>query len=95
MNLSLCFVVLDNEFQKTEFLANDSECGTSCAGGGWWMDGCDLSACLNGLYFHDDYTDAQADGMSNGIFYKSFHDKYYSLKKTTMMMREAIEWPKT
>ena len=96
MHFCVCFVVLEEEIDKANFKANDTGgCSTSCGGGGWWMNTCDIDSCLNGLYFHDDFTDARAGGMPNGIFYKSFHQSaYYSLKKTTMMMRETIDWPK-
>ena len=81
-----------------EFLANDSVCGPThfCGGGGWWMrEYCDPNACLNGHYYHyhEDYANTYYDGGSvpHGMYHiTSDHWIDYSLKKTTMMIRDEI-----
>ncbi|KAK6493328.1 fibrinogen gamma chain [Huso huso] len=67
---------------------NDKYLG-NCAqqdGSGWWMNKCH-AAHLNGKYYQRGvYTaeDAQPSGYDNGIIWVTWHDRWYSLKETTM-----------
>ncbi|XP_041838030.1 fibrinogen gamma chain [Melanotaenia boesemani] len=78
-----------NGMQFSTFDKDNDKFDGNCAeqdGSGWWMNRCH-AAHLNGKYYQGGrYTEKDAGefGYDNGITWLTWHDRWYSLKETTM-----------
>nr|XP_061792102.1 fibrinogen gamma chain-like [Nerophis lumbriciformis] len=78
-----------NGMQFSTFDKDNDKYDGNCAqqdGSGWWMNRCH-AAHLNGKYYQGGvYTakDAGEFGFDNGVIWVTWHDRWYSLKETTM-----------
>uniref|UniRef100_A0A8C6S7R9 Fibrinogen gamma chain n=2 Tax=Neogobius melanostomus TaxID=47308 RepID=A0A8C6S7R9_9GOBI len=54
-------------------------------GSGWWMNRCH-AAHLNGKYYQGGTYTAKDAGFDNGIIWVTWHNRFYSLKETTMKL---------
>ncbi|KAM9818454.1 fibrinogen gamma chain [Syngnathus typhle] len=78
-----------NGMQFSTFDKDNDKYEGNCAqqdGSGWWMNRCH-AAHLNGKYYQGGrYTEKDAGdyGYDNGIIWVTWHNRWYSLKETTM-----------
>lgn len=85
------FYTSHNGMQFSTFDKDNDKYDGNCAlqdGSGWWMNRCH-AAHLNGKYYQGGrYTakDAGEFGFDNGIIWVTWHDRWYSLKETTMKL---------
>ncbi|KAF7659582.1 hypothetical protein LDENG_00296460 [Lucifuga dentata] len=83
------FYTSHNGMQFSTFDKDNDKYAGNCAlqdGSGWWMNRCH-AAHLNGRYYQGGrYTakDAGEHGFDNGIIWVTWHNRWYSLKETTM-----------
>ncbi|KAM3623282.1 uncharacterized protein V6R79_009585 [Siganus canaliculatus] len=83
------FYTVHNGMQFSTSDSDNDKYDGNCAqqdGSGWWMNRCH-AAHLNGKYYQGGrYTvkDAGEYGFDNGIIWVTWHDRWYSLKETTM-----------
>uniref|UniRef100_H2LW76 Fibrinogen C-terminal domain-containing protein n=2 Tax=Oryzias latipes TaxID=8090 RepID=H2LW76_ORYLA len=83
------FYTSHNGMQFSTFDKDNDKYDGNCAqqdGSGWWMNRCH-AAHLTGKYYQGGrYTekDAGEHGYDNGITWLTWHDRWYSLKETTM-----------
>ncbi|XP_034744467.1 fibrinogen gamma chain [Etheostoma cragini] len=83
------FYTSHNGMQFSTFDKDNDKYDGNCAaqdGSGWWMNRCH-AAHLNGKYYQGGaYTEKDAGefGYDNGIIWVTWHDRWYSLKETTM-----------
>ncbi|KAM3864773.1 fibrinogen gamma chain [Diretmus argenteus] len=83
------FFTSHNGQQFSTFDKDNDKFDGNCAlqdGSGWWMNRCH-AAHLNGKYYAGGkYTekDAGEHGYDNGIIWVTWHNRWYSLKETTM-----------
>ncbi|XP_031719179.1 fibrinogen gamma chain [Anarrhichthys ocellatus] len=83
------FYTSHNGMQFSTFDKDNDKYAGNCAqqdGSGWWMNRCH-AAHLNGKYYPGGrYTakDAGEFGYDNGIIWVTWHNRWYSLKETTM-----------
>ncbi|XP_069545870.1 fibrinogen gamma chain [Brachyistius frenatus] len=83
------FYTLHNGMQFSTFDKDNDKYDGNCAlqdGSGWWMNRCH-AAHLNGKYYQGGrYTEKDAGefGYDNGIIWVTWHNRWYSLKETTM-----------
>ncbi|XP_074554538.1 fibrinogen gamma chain [Halichoeres trimaculatus] len=83
------FYTTHNGMQFSTFDKDNDKYDGNCAqqdGSGWWMNRCH-AAHLNGKYYTGGtYTqkDAGEFGFDNGIIWVTWHNRWYSLKETTM-----------
>ncbi|XP_051891961.1 fibrinogen gamma chain [Pristis pectinata] len=86
---SSAFLTAHNGMQfSTPDVDNDKYEQASCAEqdqSGWWMNRCH-AANLNGKYHRGGYytVGATTGGYDNGIIWATWHDRWYSLRETTM-----------
>ncbi|CAL1600991.1 unnamed protein product [Knipowitschia caucasica] len=82
---------MHNGQQFSTFDKDNDKYDGNCAqqdGSGWWMNRCH-AAHLNGKYYQGGtYTakDAGEFGFDNGIIWVTWHNRWYSLKETTMKL---------
>uniref|UniRef100_A0A665WAF5 Fibrinogen gamma chain n=1 Tax=Echeneis naucrates TaxID=173247 RepID=A0A665WAF5_ECHNA len=80
---------MHNGMQFSTFDRDNDRYDGNCAqqdGSGWWMNRCH-AAHLNGKYYQGGrYTEKDAGeyGFDNGIIWVTWHNRWYSLKETTM-----------
>ncbi|XP_034045015.1 fibrinogen gamma chain [Thalassophryne amazonica] len=85
------FFTSHNGMQFSTFDKDNDKYDGNCAlqdGSGWWMNRCH-AAHLNGKYYQGGtYTkkDAGDYGYDNGIIWVTWHNRWYSLKETTMKL---------
>ncbi|XP_017262099.1 fibrinogen gamma chain [Kryptolebias marmoratus] len=85
------FYTSHNGMQFSTFDSDNDRYDGNCAqqdGSGWWMNRCH-AAHLNGQYYQGGrYTekDAGEAGFDNGIIWVTWHNRWYSLKETTMKL---------
>ncbi|XP_051241362.1 fibrinogen gamma chain [Dicentrarchus labrax] len=85
------FYTLHNGMQFSTFDKDNDKYDGNCAlqdGSGWWMNRCH-AAHLNGKYYQGGrYTEKDAGefGYDNGIIWVTWHNRWYSLKETTMKL---------
>ncbi|XP_053185284.1 fibrinogen gamma chain [Scomber japonicus] len=85
------FYTSHNGMQFSTFDRDNDKYDGNCAqqdGSGWWMNRCH-AAHLNGKYYRGGrYTekDAGEHGFDNGIIWVTWHNRWYSLKETTMKL---------
>ncbi|KAM8880350.1 fibrinogen gamma chain [Spinachia spinachia] len=85
------FYTSHNGMQFSTFDKDNDKYGGNCAeqdGSGWWMNRCHAGH-LNGKYYQGGrYTEKDAGefGFDNGIIWVTWHDRWYSLKETTMKL---------
>ncbi|XP_028305004.1 fibrinogen gamma chain [Gouania willdenowi] len=83
------FYTSHNGMQFSTFDKDNDKYDGNCAqqdGSGWWMNRCH-AAHLNGKYYLGGrYTEKDAGefGYDNGIIWVTWHNRWYSLKETTM-----------
>ncbi|KAM4604270.1 fibrinogen gamma chain [Polymixia lowei] len=83
------FFTSHNGMQFSTYDKDNDKYDGNCAlqdGSGWWMNRCH-AAHLNGKYYQGGrYTekDAGEHGFDNGIIWVTWHNRWYSLKETTM-----------
>ncbi|KAK5926289.1 hypothetical protein CgunFtcFv8_021873 [Champsocephalus gunnari] len=83
------FYTSHNGMQFSTFDKDNDKFDGNCAqqdGSGWWMNRCH-AAHLNGKYYQGGrYTEKDAGefGYDNGIIWVTWHNRWYSLKETTM-----------
>ncbi|XP_010727716.2 fibrinogen gamma chain [Larimichthys crocea] len=83
------FYTSHNGIQFSTFDKDNDKYDGNCAkqdGSGWWMNRCH-AAHLNGKYYQGGrYTEKDAGefGFDNGIIWVTWHNRWYSLKETTM-----------
>jgi len=83
------FFTSHNGMQFSTFDKDNDKFDGNCAlqdGSGWWMNRCH-AAHLNGKYYTGGrYTEKDAGefGYDNGIIWVTWHNRWYSLKETTM-----------
>lgn len=83
------FYTSHNGMQFSTFDKDNDKYDGNCAqqdGSGWWMNRCH-AAHLNGKYYQGGrYTEKDAGefGFDNGIIWVTWHNRWYSLKETTM-----------
>ncbi|XP_034087103.1 fibrinogen gamma chain [Gymnodraco acuticeps] len=83
------FYTSHNGMQFSSFDKDNDKYDGNCAqqdGSGWWMNRCH-AAHLNGKYYQGGrYTEKDAGefGYDNGIIWVTWHNRWYSLKETTM-----------
>ncbi|KAM9793087.1 fibrinogen gamma chain [Neosynchiropus ocellatus] len=83
------FYTAHNGMQFSTFDSDNDKYDGNCAlqdGSGWWMNRCH-AAHLNGKYYQGGkYTEKDAGeyGYDNGIIWVTWHNRWYSLKETTM-----------
>ncbi|XP_074485680.1 fibrinogen gamma chain [Sebastes fasciatus] len=83
------FYTSHNGMQFSTFDKDNDKFDGNCAqqdGSGWWMNRCH-AAHLNGKYYQGGVysaKDAGDAGFDNGITWVTWHDRWYSLKETTM-----------
>ncbi|XP_061686938.1 fibrinogen gamma chain [Syngnathoides biaculeatus] len=83
------FFTSHNGMQFSTFDKDNDKYDGNCAlqdGSGWWMNRCH-AAHLNGKYYQGGrYTEKDAGefGYDNGIIWVTWHNRWYSLKETTM-----------
>ncbi|XP_058496623.1 fibrinogen gamma chain [Solea solea] len=83
------FYTSHNGQQFSTFDSDNDKYDGNCArqdGSGWWMNRCH-AAHLNGKYYTGGrYTEKDAGefGYDNGIIWVTWHNRWYSLKETTM-----------
>ncbi|XP_076837505.1 angiopoietin-related protein 4 isoform X2 [Brachyhypopomus gauderio] len=76
---------------KDNDLKNDFNCANHLSGG-WWFSNCGHSN-LNGRYFVT--PPKQRHHRKQGVFWKTWHGRYYPLKTTVMMITPADTDPKS
>ncbi|XP_040001016.1 fibrinogen gamma chain [Xiphias gladius] len=85
------FYTFHNGMQFSTFDRDNDKYDGNCAlqdGSGWWMNRCH-AAHLNGKYYQGGrYTEKDAGeyGFDNGIIWVTWHNRWYSLKETTMKL---------
>ncbi|XP_070712506.1 fibrinogen gamma chain-like [Pempheris klunzingeri] len=85
------FYTSHNGMQFSTFDMDNDKYDGNCAlqdGSGWWMNRCH-AAHLNGKYYQGgrySAKDAGEFGYDNGIIWVTWHDRWYSLKETTMKL---------
>lgn len=85
------FYTSHNGMQFSTFDKDNDKYDGNCAqqdGSGWWMNRCH-AAHLNGKYYQGGrYTEKDAGefGFDNGIIWVTWHNRWYSLKETTMKL---------
>ncbi|XP_005929302.1 fibrinogen gamma chain [Haplochromis burtoni] len=85
------FYTAHNGMQFSTFDKDNDKYDGNCAqqdGSGWWMNRCH-AAHLNGKYYQGGrYTEKDAGeyGFDNGIIWVTWHNRWYSLKETTMKL---------
>ncbi|XP_070774356.1 fibrinogen gamma chain [Enoplosus armatus] len=85
------FYTSHNGMQFSTFDRDNDKYDGNCAlqdGSGWWMNRCH-AAHLNGKYYQGGrYTEKDAGefGYDNGIIWVTWHNRWYSLKETTMKL---------
>uniref|UniRef100_A0A3P8RQT1 Fibrinogen gamma chain n=1 Tax=Amphiprion percula TaxID=161767 RepID=A0A3P8RQT1_AMPPE len=85
------FYTSHNGMQFSTFDKDNDKYDGNCAlqdGSGWWMNRCH-AAHLNGKYYQGGrYTEKDAGefGYDNGIIWVTWHNRWYSLKETTMKL---------
>ncbi|XP_054461102.1 fibrinogen gamma chain [Anoplopoma fimbria] len=83
------FYTSHNGQQFSTFDKDNDKYNGNCAqqdGSGWWMNRCH-AAHLNGKYYQGgqySQKDAGESGFDNGIIWVTWHNRWYSLKETTM-----------
>ncbi|KAI3352495.1 hypothetical protein L3Q82_005450 [Scortum barcoo] len=83
------FYTSHNGMQFSTYDKDNDKYDGNCAqqdGSGWWMNRCH-AAHLNGKYYRGGrYTEKDAGefGFDNGIIWVTWHNRWYSLKETTM-----------
>ncbi|XP_041790044.1 fibrinogen gamma chain [Chelmon rostratus] len=83
------FFTSHNGIQFSTYDKDNDKYDGNCAlqdGSGWWMNRCH-AAHLNGKYYQGGrYTEKDAGefGYDNGIIWVTWHNRWYSLKETTM-----------
>ncbi|XP_076001569.1 fibrinogen gamma chain [Genypterus blacodes] len=83
------FHTAHNGMQFSTYDKDNDKYAGNCAlqdGSGWWMNRCH-AAHLNGKYYQGGrYTakDAGDHGFDNGIIWLTWHDRWYSMKETSM-----------
>ncbi|XP_019390049.1 PREDICTED: fibrinogen gamma chain [Crocodylus porosus] len=75
-----------NAMQFSTFDNDNDRYEGNCAeqdGSGWWMNRCHAGH-LNGKYYPGGRYSEKDSGTDNGIIWATWHNKWYSLKKTSM-----------
>ncbi|XP_056136440.1 fibrinogen gamma chain [Lampris incognitus] len=80
------FQTSHNGAQFSTFDKDNDKFHGNCAlqeGSGWWMNSCH-AAHLNGKYYRGGRYSDKDTTFDNGIIWVTWHDRWYSLKETTM-----------